>query len=463
VQQKKVPQELLQSLKQVKDFDEESFVQVHESAEKVVSIRLNAAKIKDEPRKLFPGNEKVPWSSVGFYLPSRPQFIFDPLLHAGVYYVQEASGMFLEQCITQTTDVTKHLRVLDLCAAPGGKSVLLQSLITSQSLLVSNEVIKSRVNVLSENISKWGAANVIVTNNDPRDFANLEDFFDVMVVDAPCSGSGLFRREPDAIDEWSAEAVATCSLRQQRILQDAYRCLAKDGLLIYSTCSYSPEEDEMISDWLIKNYELENIRLSTKKEWNIVESQSPGTKAFGYRFFPDKLKGEGFYIACFRKKDGGRRVSYASRKLRLTRVTATEKSAIAPWIKEDADTNFYHHNDEVFAFPAALELDLSEVQRSLYIKKAGVTVGKVVRNELIPAHELALSGIKSEKLPIVSLKKQEALQYLRKEEVTIDSDLRGWALATYAGYDIGWMKILGNRINNYYPREWRILKSGTPE
>ena len=235
--EKSVPGELLHSLKNVEGFDEKSFLHVHEHRKPVVSVRINPEKITAAP---FGGAEKIPWSSTGYYLPERPSFTLDPLLHAGAYYVQEASSMFLEQCLRQTTDLSSPLKVLDLCAAPGGKSTLIQSFISNESLLVSNEVIKTRVAVLVENLSKWGNENVIATNNDPRDFARLNGFFDVLVIDAPCSGSGLFRRDPDAISEWSVAAVETCSMRQQRILSDSYACLKQNGILIYSTCSYSP-------------------------------------------------------------------------------------------------------------------------------------------------------------------------------------------------------------------------------
>ena len=231
---KSVPDELLLSLQDVEGFDEKSFIDVHNNRRQVVSIRINPKKITYPP---YPDAEKIPWSSTGYYLPQRPSFTLDPFFHAGAYYVQEASGMFLEQCIQQTSDLSSPLKILDLCAAPGGKSTLIQSLISRESLLVSNEVIKTRVGVLIENISKWGDENVIVTNNDPRDFSRLENYFDVVVVDAPCSGSGLFRRDPGAIDEWSTDAVETCCMRQQRILSDAYGCLKQRGILIYSTCS----------------------------------------------------------------------------------------------------------------------------------------------------------------------------------------------------------------------------------
>jgi 16S rRNA C967 or C1407 C5-methylase (RsmB/RsmF family)/NOL1/NOP2/fmu family ribosome biogenesis protein len=456
VEEKSVPVELLHSLKNVKGFDAKSFLQVHEQRKPVVSVRINPEKIDDSP---FTDSEKIPWSSTGFYLPERPSFTLDPLLHAGAYYVQEPSSMFLEQCLRQTTDLNSSLKVLDLCAAPGGKSTLIQSLISKDSLLVSNEVIKTRVGVLVENISKWGNENVIVTNNDPRDFSRLPVFFDAMVIDAPCSGSGLFRRDPDAIDEWSVSAVETCSLRQQRILSDAYDCLKQNGILIYSTCSYSPEEDENICDWLLSQHDLTSLKISIKPEWNIIETKSAEKGAYGYRFFPDKLKGEGLYIACFRKNDGGPQIDIRPKKHKISKISAAEKSVMQPWIKENAAVNFYKNDDEVYAFPASKEDDLIMVQSNLYIKKAGVPVGKIVRAELLPAHELALSRLLNKKLLTISLKKEDALQYLRKEEVTLNVDGRGWALVQYHGQNLGWIKLLGNRINNYYPKEWRILKS----
>ena len=206
--------------------------------------------------------------------------------------------MFLEQALKQTVDLSQPLKVLDLCAAPGGKSTHLLSLISKESLLVSNEVIRSRANILNDNIVKWGCSNVVVTNNDPKDFQRLENYFDVIVIDAPCSGSGLFRRDPEAIEEWSEQNVALCSQRQQRILADVLPALKNGGVLIYSTCSYSKEEDELICEWLKNELIINNEKLIISPEWNIVQSEG------GYRFWPDKVKGEGFFIACFRKNGG---------------------------------------------------------------------------------------------------------------------------------------------------------------
>src|SRR5688572_5876321 len=220
-----LPEKLLQSLKDVKGFYEKAFKEVHASATQITSIRRNPLKLSgitewstgsgqsNAPVIKVEGN--VPWSSFGFYLTERPSFTFDPVFHAGCYYVQEASSMFLEQALKQTVDLSKEIRVLDLCAAPGGKSTHIQSLISANSLLVSNEVIKNRTNVLKQNILKWGSTNVVVTNNDPKNFARLEGFFDVLVIDAPCSGSGLFRRDTEAINEWSEDNVLLCCGRQK--------------------------------------------------------------------------------------------------------------------------------------------------------------------------------------------------------------------------------------------------------
>jgi NOL1/NOP2/fmu family ribosome biogenesis protein len=367
--------------------------------------------------------------------------------------------MFLEQALKQTLDLTQPLCVLDLCAAPGGKSTLIQSLITSDSLLVSNEVIKSRSSVLEENLTKWGAANTIVTNNDPRDIGTIEGFFDVIVIDAPCSGSGLFRREPEAINEWSEQNVQLCCQRQQRILADIYPSLKKGGILVYSTCSYSRQEDEDIMNWLSGEFNLSGIPLLVSDDWGIKATSLRENSVTGYRFFPDKVKGEGFFLACFRKNDGDHKPKKPSKRSKLQKLTKDESLIVQRWLKP-LPLQLWKQGELIFAFPAALNEELLILADSLYIRKAGVLVGKFAGNELIPDHALALSSIISDQVVGISLKKEEALQYLRKEEVKLEISERGWALVNYNGLNLGWIKILPNRINNYYPKEWRILKSG---
>jgi 16S rRNA C967 or C1407 C5-methylase (RsmB/RsmF family)/NOL1/NOP2/fmu family ribosome biogenesis protein len=446
----------------VKGFSEEAFIQVHGAGGQITSIRLNPAKAAGQ-QVLTPDAERVPWSSNGYYLSQRPSFTLDPLFHAGAYYVQEASSMFLEETLRQTVDLSKPLKVLDLCAAPGGKSTLLQSIISKDSMLLSNEVIKTRVNILSENITKWGAANVIVTNNDPSDLQPLENYFDVIVVDAPCSGSGLFRKDIKAIKEWSENNVQLCAQRQQRILADIFPALKNDGILIYSTCSYSEQEDEQIADWLTDQFSVSSLQLKIDPAWGIVETVSKKNKTYGYRFYPDKVKGEGFFIAAFNKGTGEIAASHENRKQRskpkgnADKTNTKEIEIIKPWLTDAAEFFFIEQNEELIAMPAHLQEDLSIIRSALYIKKAGIRLGAVIRNELIPAHEFAVSGIINDSIPRYETDKETALQYLRREEIKIDSLYKGWVLLTYGQLPLGWIKIISNRINNYYPREWRIL------
>jgi NOL1/NOP2/fmu family ribosome biogenesis protein len=379
------------------------------------------------------------------------------LFHAGVYYVQEASSMYLEQALRQTADLSRPLRVLDLCAAPGGKSTLIRSLLGEDSLLVSNEVIRGRAGILQENMVKWGAAGVVVTNNDPADLGRLENYFDIIVVDAPCSGSGLFRREPEAIGEWSPGNVLLCHQRQQRILADIWPALRKDGVLIYSTCSYSKEEDEEILDWMVEDLQAASLRLQADPAWHIVESQSE-KGGYGYRFYPDKVKGEGFFIAAVRKEDGGTFTYPKSRRQGIERLSRKETEELNRWVKGEEALLFFRHEDTVRALPAVLMEDLAYLQSFCYLKKAGVLLGKPSMKELIPEHELAVSTLVSGQLPVIDLSREEAIEYLRKEEIQAEQAERGWSLVRYQGQNLGWVKVLPNRVNNYYPKEWRILK-----
>lgn len=456
-----LPELLIQSLQNIKGFNEKAFKQVHESGEQIVSIRVNPPKTGQRTTN----NEqqtKIPWSSNGYYLPERPSFTLDPLFHAGAYYVQEASSMFLEEAIKQTVDLTKPIKILDLCAAPGGKSTLIQSIISKDSLLVSNEVIKTRVNIITENITKWGADNVIVTNNDPKDFERLRNYFDVIVVDAPCSGSGLFRKDPNAINEWSEDNVALCAQRQQRILANILPSLKEGGVLIYSTCSYSQQEDEAIGDWLMEEFKFESLSFKLDDDWGIVETVSEKQQAYGYRFYPDKVKGEGFFIVGFQKKDSDEGKSHPAQsgtksKKGADKLTSKEIEVLKPYLINTNDFFFIRQNEEVLAIPAHLENDLAIIQSALYIKKAGVKLGTVIRNELIPAHDLAVSNIINPLVNRLDIDKETALQYLRRQEIKIDSLSNGWVLLAYNNLPLGWIKVIGKRINNYYPAAWRIL------
>ena len=464
-----LPLTLIDSLQHVKGFSKEAFEQVHVSGEQVTSIRYNPLKIhfstpanagtgplevNQQPLRLRSGSP-VPWSSNGFYLSTRPSFTLDPLLHAGAYYVQEASSMFLEQVILQTVDVSKPLLVLDLCAAPGGKSTLLQSVISKESLLVGNEVIQSRVHILKENIIKWGGSNVVVTNNDPKDFSKLKGLFDVVVIDAPCSGSGLFRRDAAAINEWSEDNVQLCHQRQQRIIADCWNCLKEDGVLIYSTCSYSVTEDEEILDWMVKEFNVESLRLNVDASWHIDEVQS-AKAAYGYRFWPYKVKGEGFFIAAFKKKE---EVETVRLKIKTTQLVSKKEMAITSnWLQTRDGFVFIKQGQNIAVIPEHWNETIQYLMQELKVRYAGVELGTIAKDDLIPEHALALSTVINPSVYSVELDLEQALNYLRKNEISISNEYKGWALVTYQGFHLGWIKMLGNRINNYYPKEWRILK-----
>jgi len=315
---------------------------------------------------------------------------------------------------------------------------------------VSNEVIRSRANILNDNIVKWGCSNVIVTNNDPRDFQRVKNYFDVIVVDAPCSGSGLFRRDADAIDEWSEQNVALCSQRQQRILADILPVLKSGGVLIYSTCSYSKQEDEEICDWLVNELKVESLKLKVEDSWNVIESEG------GYRFWPDKIKGEGFFIACFRKANGDEVEKFLP-KVKPEKLSNLEMEILNKNINTDG-LAFLRHEENIFAIPEKLLADVSFISSKLRIVNYGTKIGEIIKDKLVPDHPLALSNIVSDKIQKVELDIEQAIQYLKKRELSLQTDKKGWSLVAYQGHPLGWVNILPNRINNYYPKELRILK-----
>ena len=413
-----------------------------------VSIRLNPEKNR------LTYADPIPWSRYGKYLTERPVFTLDPALHAGAYYVQEASSMLLEQALVQSTDLTKPLRVLDLCAAPGGKSTHLLSLINSDSLLVSNEVIRSRTSVLSENIQKWGYPNVVVTSNDPENFNRLEGYFDVIVVDAPCSGEGLFRKDPDAMTEWSIDNVQLCSQRQRRILSDVLPALKENGILIYSTCTYNEQENERNLIWLAQEKAFEFIPLSIDPAWGVETIQKEN--AIGYRCYPHQVKGEGFFISVLQKKTSSKELRFKSKR-RFTYAPKKIIERLNDWILHPDQFDFIQQENLLITIPVLLCEDVQLIQERLNIVTKGTAVAEVKHDKLIPEHAFALSiHLNEEHFQKINLTLDQALRYLRKETFAWDEERKGFALVKYQENSLGWVNLLGNRFNNLYPSAWRI-------
>lgn len=396
----------------------------------------------------------IPWTKFGRYLTERPVFTLDPNLHAGAYYVQEASSMLLEQALVQSCDLTKPMRVLDLCAAPGGKSTHIISLLSSDSLLVSNEVIRSRASILSENMQKWGYVNTIVTCNDPKDFQRMEGFFDVIVVDAPCSGEGLFRKDPESMNEWSPDNVQLCSLRQRRILSDVLPALKENGILIYSTCTYNEQENENNLVWLSKEASFDFIPLTLDDSWRVDTIQKENS--IGYRCYPHQVKGEGFFVAILQKKSPVN-PGKAKTKKRFSIASKKNTELLHNWVLNAEQLSFIQQENLLIAIPSIQIESLQTVSEQLNVITKGTAIAELKHEKLIPEHAFALSTIINQgNFNRVPVGLNEALHYLKKEPFPCQSQEKGFALVTYQTNPLGWINLLGSRFNNLYPVNWRI-------
>jgi 16S rRNA C967 or C1407 C5-methylase (RsmB/RsmF family)/NOL1/NOP2/fmu family ribosome biogenesis protein len=448
-----LPESFISSLQHCKGFDEDPFVAAHHSAAPV-SIRINEEKM-ERFSAVFSAAETdgaVPWCPHAHYLKERPLFTLDPAFHAGTYYVQEASSMFIHHALEATLGNARGLSALDLCAAPGGKSTLLASM-PQFSLVLANEIIQGRVAVLQENLIKWGAHHTLVSNNDPRDFERLGAFFDVVLVDAPCSGSGLFRKDHEAVSSWSTDQVSFCAARQQRILTDILPALKEGGILLYSTCSFSRQENEDNLDYLMQSGQLESLQLPFPEEWGIVPVQSDRFSAHGYRFYPDRLRGEGFFCAVFRKNGPETPVEPSAKRL----VCSHDPGIAGPWIQDTDGLVFFQKENEVFALPEVNQVGLGVLQQQLRLRRSALRLGVQIRNGFVPDHELAMSLLWSASIDRLQLDKLQALDYLRRESIGVDLQSNGWKLVCYGETPLGWAKIVQGKMKNHYPMNWRIL------
>lgn len=463
-----LPSAHLESLRKSLGNEFDQFAQAYNETPPV-SIRINKGKWQGETP-----SDHVPWSEDGYYLKERPSFTHDPKFHAGWYYVQEASSQFLSHIAKTVFPKDHSLKVLDLCAAPGGKSTLLSSELNEEDLLVSNEVIRTRAHILAENISKWGKPNVVVTNNDPEQFQKLKGFFDVIVVDAPCSGEGLFRRDPELTGEWSEENVNLCSARQRRIVLDIWDSLKEGGILVYSTCTFNAQENEENLEWLASQIGFESVKLEIPKGWNIVESDfggagfersreaqsdnnRSGNKVSGYRFYPHKVKGEGFFVSVLRKIDESEQTG-GKEKVLFTPAPAKERNEVSSWLKNPEQFDFIRRGDHVLALPKIHVESVHKLARLLNCVQYGIPVADAQKG-LKPLHELSQSiQLNTSAFHVTELSKDEALKFFAKEDFKVNDSHKGIALMMHDGAALGWMNLLGNRANNLYPKEWRIRR-----
>lgn len=420
------------------------------------SVRINPHKSVS----VFDEQEQVPWYDRGHYLPERPSFIADPLFHAGTYYVQESSSMFVGHALRHLKPTfDAPVKVLDLCAAPGGKSTLLLDELTDEDLLVSNEIIKSRVNILEDNIVKWGRSNVVVTNSDPQQIGKLGAYFDVMLIDAPCSGEGMFRKDKDAVNEWSEEHTQFCAQRQKRILSDALNALKPGGYLLYSTCTFNTSENEENAFWLMNEYGYKSVYIPVNETWGISYSDKYKDRILhACRFYPHKVKGEGFFFVCLQKPLNDEAVVVVAKEVKTPRLKEQEAALIKPWLQDPGRFYVEFKQGIVFATLYAHVNDVAFLASKLYVKMAGLRVGEVMKNSIVPDHQLALSVYANKTIPVLELELIDALKYLKKDSLHVPGYEQGIYLVAYQKQGLGWAKVLPNRINNYLPVSWRILK-----
>lgn len=393
----------------------------------------------------------VPWHPDGYYLPERPQFTLDPLLHAGCYYVQEASSMFLYQALERY--VAHDAIVLDLCAAPGGKSTLISEWLGAEGLLVSNEVVRQRAFILSENIQKWGNGNTVVTHNSPAEIGErLAGVFDCMLVDAPCSGEGMFRKDAKAINEWSPQNVVACAERQRKILQDVWNALKPGGVLIYSTCTYNSSENEDNVQWIISELGAEILPLNPPSEWGITET-------VGYHFYPHKTKGEGLFLCVLRKQNEHvRLLKLKADKNKPMPLTDVEKEAWQ-WLKHPEWWSIQKEDRFLVAYSLKHKQLIEYIHRQLICITIGIGVAEIRGKSIVPQHSLALAkDFEASRFSSVDLSLEQALAYLRTEAINLQDSPAGILLMKYQGIPLGFVKNVGNHCNNLYPKEWRIRR-----
>lgn len=431
------------------------------ATEPSTSVRLNPWKMTSPQ---WP-SDKVAWSRDGYSLCERPNFTLDPAFHAGAYYVQEASSQFAGYIMAQAVggrEQCEGLRVLDVCAAPGGKSTHYASLVGPTGLVVANEINRSRAAVLADNARKWGLGNMVITCNDSSRVAEFEGWFDVVAVDAPCSGEGMFRKSEEACEQWSEANVKMCAERQWEIVQNAFAALRPGGVLIYSTCTFNREEDEALVGRICEEYgdELEAVdAIPAPDGWGAVVGREGVFQTF--RFFPHRVKGEGMFMAVARKQGlptSRRRAPKARREV----ITAVDKQAVkelSRWVMEPELKRFFAAGEMLYACREEHYDEIKALSSRLAVIYSGVAMGQIFKNKLKPDGALAFYvELNREALPACVVSLEEALQFLRKQDMAVGEFTEGLNLVLYESRALGFVKRVGGRVNNMYPSSLRILK-----
>lgn len=418
-------------------------------------IRYNPFKTVEQPTL-----KSVPWCEDGYTLEHDKVFTTDPLFHAGVYYVQEASSMYLEEVFKKIifSNISSP-KVLDLCAAPGGKSTHISSMLGRDGVLVANEVIKSRANILKENIIKWGIGNTVVTNSDPKCFGKLKGYFDVIVADVPCSGEGMFRKSEKARLEWSMDNVSLCKSRSGRIIADVWDSLAVGGYLVFSTCTFNRIENEGNIEWLCEHFDVERVDIPLSL-YDEKITMSETSKSYGYRFYPHKVDSEGYFVSIL-KKGGTERAKNKNNQNRrggaLERVDKSLERGLTRMINDDLKC-FSNYNNSIYYSTSALQNCVTTLLGSINILHYGIEVCEVFGKKLRPSHSLSQYAFLSlESFNRVEVDLDTALDYLRRKSILHTPFIEGYNLVCYRGHNLGFVNRISNRVNNLYSKASMIL------
>ena len=446
-----LPESFIQQLQELVPDEWEALVDAISTTEPSVAVRVNDARGAIVPA----GARQVPWCDKGFYLNDRPAFTFDPDWHAGRYYVQDASSMFISHVIKHL--IHEPVRYLDLCAAPGGKTTAALQALPSRSLVVANEIVPPRARVLADNIIRWGNPHCVVTSNAPVHFGKLTHFFDVIATDVPCSGEGMMRKDDEAVTQWSPQLVDQCAERQRGILTDAWNALRPGGLLIYSTCTYNRQENEEIADFIVNELGAVSIELPVEPSWNI--HPAIGSDCHCYRFMPHRVDGEGLFMAAFRKDGDAPRQNIRLKGKNTKKCDEIGKN----WLANPDCFAIEQQGDLYFATPVEWRNEIAALRSSLNVLHAGVELATVMGRKTMPHPALAMSSARaSEAFPTCHVDYATALRYLRGESIAVDGP-RGYVLIAHEGAVLGFANNLGNRANNLYPKSQRILSTHLPD